>query len=338
MKFNDEQLRVAANLSQYYGTWLQTKQELEALGYSLSWKTKDGVDYLRRRGPGSLDTSEGVRSAETEQRLAEHQAHKAALAQAERLQGDTLAATCRQYVALRMGTIASAAARILREADLRGYLGSVLFVVGTNAMAAYELEAGSRFAVGMDSTEDFDFAWSGESKTVMALNKQAPLSLLSMLKSIDPTYTVNTERTFQVRNKDAYEVELVIAPSRAASLPRGFGVNPIPMMEQEWLLQGRQVEHVVCGRDRTPARIVAPDPRWFALQKLWMAEKPQRHPLKKPKDRSQGQALLTAVATSMPQYPLDAAFQAQLPPQLLPHFHAWYEATGRHLKPDSRGF
>ena len=76
MKFNDEQLRVAVNLSQYYEAWLQTKRELATLDYSLSWKNKNGEDYLRRRGPGNRDTTEGVRSAETEQRLLAHQNRK----------------------------------------------------------------------------------------------------------------------------------------------------------------------------------------------------------------------------------------------------------------------
>src|SRR3546814_7382256 len=64
--------------------------------------------------------------------------------------------------------------------------------------------------------------------------------------------------------------------------------KPIPLPEQEWLLLGRQVDHVVIARDNAPARIVAPDPRYFALHKLWMAEKAGRNPLKRPKDEKQG--------------------------------------------------
>lgn len=253
----------------------------------------------------------------------EHQTTVAALKEQEQVQGDLLFQACRQYKALRMSTIASAAAAILLQADLRGYLGSVLMVVGTNAMAAYELEAASRFAIGMDATEDFDLAWAGDNKTVLALASQTPLSLLQLLKSIDSTYTVNTERTFQARNRNAYEVELLVAPSRQSSLPRTIGLAPIPMPEQEWLLQGRPVDQVVCGLDGIPAHIIAPDPRWFALHKLWMAEKPERNPLKKPKDARQGKALLDAVAKEMPHYPLDEAFREELPDELKAHFDRW---------------
>jgi hypothetical protein len=99
----------------------------------------------------------------------------------------------------------------------------------------------------------------------------------------------------------------------------------VPLPEQEWLLLGRPIDQVVPCRDGTPARIVAPDPRWFALHKLWLAAKPGRHPLKRPKDRKQGLALLDAIAEAMPHYPLDDSFVAGLPPELAPHFAQWRE-------------
>jgi hypothetical protein len=61
----------------------------------------------------------------------------------------------------------------------------------------------------------------------------------------------------------------------------------------------------------------------FALQKLWLAQKPTRNPLKKPKDAKQGALLLDAISARMPHYPLDDAFRAELPAQLLPFFDAW---------------
>ncbi len=101
-------------------------------------------------------------------------------------------------------------------------------------------------------------------------------------------------------------------PAAARSLP-----------EQEWLLLGRQVDHVVIARDNAPARIVAPDPPYFALHKLWMAEKEGRNPLKRSKDEKQGLLLLDAVAEAMPHYRLDDDFVAGLPDALRPHFDRW---------------
>ena len=79
---------------------------------------------------------------------------------------------------------------------------------------------------------------------------------------MDPTYTVNTRRPFQARNRTAYEVEIVVAPSRAASFQRRDQPKPAHLPEQEWLLWGKQINHVLVGQDGSPARVVAPDPRW----------------------------------------------------------------------------
>src|SRR3546814_2422974 len=88
-------------------------------------------------------------------------------------------------------------------------------------------------------------------------------------------------------------------------------------------LLGRPVDQVVGCRDGSPARIVAPDPRWFALHKLWMSQQLKRNPQKRPKDRAQGLALLDAVAVSMPHYPLDDCFEAALPPELRAIYNEW---------------
>ena len=144
-----------------------------------------------------------------------------------------------------------------------------------------------------------------------------------MLKAVDPTFTINTERTFQARNAKAYEVEILVAPSRVATLSRRDQPKPVPLPEQEWLLAGRPVDRVVICRDGSPARIVAPDPRWFALQKLWMSRQAKRNPLKRAKDLKQGMALLDAAQVTMPQYPLDAKFEAELPPELIEPYREW---------------
>ncbi|MBK8522722.1 MAG: hypothetical protein IPL58_00440 [Betaproteobacteria bacterium] len=323
MKFNDESLRVAANLRQFYDAWIESARELDTCDVRLFWKAVNGAEYLVSRNRHGSERSLGRRAAATEQQFDDYAQRKLRLTEQEEARALRLQETCRLYIALRLGAIASEAAAILRAADRRGLLDNCLRVVGTNALAAYELEAASRFAIGMDSTEDFDLAWSADKKTALALAAQSPVSIFGMLKAIDSTYTINSERPFQARNAKAYEVELLVAPSRVAALPGSIGLAPIPLPEQEWLLEGRPVDQVVCGRNGTPARIVAPDPRWFALHKLWMSDQDKRNPLKRPKDKRQGEALLSAITAEMPHYPLDEAFRATLPPELVPYFDAW---------------
>ncbi|MDO8801732.1 GSU2403 family nucleotidyltransferase fold protein [Phenylobacterium sp.] len=233
------------------------------------------------------------------------------------MSGDLLAETAKVGRALRLPLLASEAGEIAREADRRRLLGSQLLVVGTNAVVAYSLEAAGFIREAPMETQDFDLAWAS---TEPSTGHQV---VWEMLKAVDPTFTVNMERAFQARNSKAYEVELLVAPSRSNTLAIKGRPRPVPLPEQEWLLNGRSVDHVAICRDGSPARIVAPDPRWFALQKLWMSRQTKRNPLKQRKDEAQGLAILDAVVVAMPHYPLDADFEASLPLELVEIYSDW---------------
>lgn len=315
-KMSDEGLRLLANMETHYDTWLQARR-VEAAG-RLQWKVSGGREYLYRivdrAGNG---TSLGPRSEETERRMEAFQVAKVTVANTwARLQAEGMA-----YRAFRLPRIASYAGEVLRELDIERMLGGDVLVVGTNAMCTYSLEAQQLLDSSLDATEDFDLTWIRE------LDPPAPdprrPSLFGVLKQLDSTYTINTERSFQARNSHGQEVELLVSEKLKDALPRFEQLRPIPLPEQDWLLPGHRISHVVCGFDNLPARVVAPDPRWFALHKLWLADKAERNPLKKGKDRAQGETLLELVDGYMPHFPLDDDFAAGLPAELLPYFEAW---------------
>jgi hypothetical protein len=316
--FSDEETRLLVNLEQQYEVWIEAEKTIFKLPYNLKWKTVGGKDYLYeiidRAGNGK---SLGPRTAENEAAFEDYRATKHAATERRDRSRSSLDETCRLYRALRLPLIPSEAAQILREADRRSLLGTHLLVIGTNAVPAYFIEAGGRIMNAPAETQDFDPAWSAENAD------DAENPVWAMLKSVDSTYTVNTERTFQARNAKAYEVEVLVAPSRARTMGRNVRPTPVPLEEQEWLLKGRFVTRVVVGRDATPARLVVPDPRWFALQKLWMSEQSKRNPLKRGKDAKQGVALLNAIQDGMPQFKMDHAFEAEIPVELSPYFERW---------------
>lgn len=315
--FSDEQARALVNLEQHYQVWMQAERALADLPYDLRRKEVHGRAYLYqiadRSGNGR---SLGRWSPEVETQFTAYHAEKARLKQRTQASRRTLEESARLGRALRLPMVAEEAGEILREADRRGLLDGKVLVVGTNAMPAYSVEASGFIREAPDETQDFDLAWAAT-----AVDSQP--TLWPMLKAVDPTFTVNMERPFQARNARAYEVEILVAPSRVATLPRLDQPQPIPLPEQEWLLNGRSVDHVVISRGGAPARIVAPDPRWFALHKLWMARQPKRNPLKRPKDLKQGLALLNAVEAAMPQYRLDEDFEAALPEALIQPYREW---------------
>lgn len=326
--FSDEQSRLLVNLRQRYETWVSAERDLSALPYDLRRKSVGGREYLYRITDRSGNgKSLGPMDPELETQLADYRTAKDALKTRIRTLRPALAEAAALYRALRLPLLSSDAGPILRECDRRELLGSHLLVVGTNAIAAYMVEANGRIELP-DETEDLDLAWVAQDAEVHERR------LWDMLKAVDSTFAVNAERDFQARNARAYEVEILVAPSRASTLGGRDQPRPVPLPEQEWLLLGRPVDQVIGCRDGSPARIVAPDPRWFALHKLWMAAQAKRNPLKRPKDRKQGLALLDAVAEAMPHYPLNAAFEAELPGELVSHYEEWREQSAGPVSAD----
>lgn len=319
--FTEEQARTLINLEQRYDVWMEATRALAKLPYDLRRKTMSGSSYLYeikdRSGNGK---SLGPWSKALAARLQSYRAEKARLRLRRDESGARLEEMGRLGRALRLPMLANAAGAILREADKRALLGTHLLVVGTNAMAAYAVEAGGFLHDAPQETDDFDLAWSA----VQPADNER--TLWTLLKAVDDTFTVNMERTFQARNAKAYEVEVLVAPSRAATVGRADRPRPAPLPEQEWLLLGAPIDRVVICRDGSAARVIAPDPRYFALQKLWLGRQPKRAALKRPKDMKQGDVLLNAVREAMPQFPLDKAFEKTLPEELAATYRAWRKA------------
>lgn len=316
--FSDEQARVIVNLGQAYEVWMEALRTLNDIPYNMRIKEVSGREYLyevtdRRGSMKSKGPVDQDKRAEYDQ----YKAEKAELKERLSRSKDILVEQASLYRALRLPLLPTEAGKVLREADRLRFLGNQAMVVGTNALIAYALEANGFIRDAPDMTMDFDMAL-----TNAEADDNRP-TLWKVLKEADLTYSVNTERPFQARNATAYEVEILSAPSRAAGQIAQDRPRPIPLPEQEWLLKGRRVDRVVGVRDGEAARMVAPDPRWFALQKLWMAEKPGRNPQKIAKDHKQGMALLDAVWLAMRHYPVDEAFFAELPEELRLHFERW---------------
>lgn len=313
--FREDEVRFFINIRSTYDQWLQAAKII-APG-SLQWKGPDDRKSLYRIVNAHGGPSLGPRSEETERLYEEYRVNK----KIEADRWDLLLELSRQYSAFRLPKIMQSAGPILRELDLSGYLGAVQ-VVGTNAMYAYQIEAQVHLVEAVTATEDFDLSWT--TKDIETRDGvRDPDTLFQVLKRVDSTFTINTERTFQAINAKGDEVELLIAPSLIGTIPQKEKFRSIPFEEQEWLLLGDPVDQIVFDSKNKPVRIVAPDPRYFALQKLWLADKPQRNPLKKPKDRTQGNLVLNMVHYKMPHYPLNDRFEQSLPEPLKPYFEQW---------------
>jgi hypothetical protein len=333
LPFSDDAQRIAANLEQAYSFWLDSRQALQNLPTSMYWVDRGDRRYLyAKQNSTDNGTSLGARSEATEQQLASFTEEKK-LAQERAASADTLIQTrAALYRRLRMPTLPDKQAEILRKLDIEGLLGTDLMVVGTNAFSAYEWAANAIFPVGNEATQDFDLTWCRGTPASLVLAgtetaQRKSKTLFSVLKSIDSSYKITPRKPYQAMNADGYEVELLAAPS-CHPLPKEEAFAPMQtLIEQEWLLLGSPVSAVVATVLGRACPLTVPDPRFMALHKLWLADKPERNPAKRDKDRRQGDVLMDAVRHFMQaSHPINVDFVLDLPEDLRPTFDQWCAA------------
>lgn len=89
----------------------------------------------------------------------------------------------------------------------------------------------------------------------------------------------------------------LIKPPSKASLPArskiGSGRDLVASSIEglQWLAATPNMTQIAIGEDGFPVRLVVPDPRVFALHKLWLSPQPDRSPLKRKRDFRQGSAI-----------------------------------------------
>ena len=340
--FSADAGRAIANLEMAHHQWVDSRRALEELPVSMFWQAKDGQDYLAvKQLSTDSGTTLGPRSANLEAKLLAFTETKAALKARIAIADPLIRDRAAQYRALRLPVLPDRQAEILRKLDIEGLLRNDLLVVGTNAFAAYELACNAKFPVGNEETEDFDLAWCKNTRVSLAAiapdqAKADRRSLFAVLRSIDPTYKINPKNPYQAVNDFGYEVELLAAPS-THPLPRGSAFDPMASLtEQEWLLRGQPLSCVVATVRLRACPLYVPDPRWMALHKLWLSQKPKRDRTKRPKDERQGNVLLDATRYFLADtYPLDIDFVLELPDELREIFNVW--AAARRFDPSAAG-
>lgn len=92
-------------------------------------------------------------------------------------------------------------------------------------------------------------------------------------------------------------------------------------------MAGRGFTAVTIAGNGLPMRMVAADPRFFAAHKLWMAERGDREPEKRGRDRLQAHAIAALLAGPLSTLPLDDSALSQLPPPLRKSLRAAVDAA-----------
>ena len=282
------------------------------------WRVVNNREYLYRYLTNSgikQSTSIGPRTPETEAIADDFQQNKKDLQhRLEAIEGriKTLAPIIR---VLNLPAIDETAGKILRAFDQVDYLGKKVLVIGTYAMTAYEMTAESRFADGFDATEDLDFTIVVDPANPS--DAEFPRRLFLTLKEVDESFVVSHSSSNTAVNKAGYRVDLLMSNDLAPAMRRAAPWKPEALEGQEWLALGTPIQQLLVDFNGWPVFATAPDPRYFALHKLWLSRLPKRiRERKAPKDAAQGKMLLKAVSEFMEHYPIDDGFIESLPTTL----------------------
>lgn len=310
---NQQRLHLV-NSEQLYENYRAALRHASAHTYGMRWKSVRGADYLFRdsdaRGNGK---SLGPRSVETEATLAAFLQGRAAAN--ERLDGirAALDEQARLNKALRLARVPRVIARILRELDAAGLYKSFT-VLGTQALFGYEAAGGVQFLVELLASGDIDLLYDHRQKITLVSNKLDGRGLLGLLKRADRTFECIRKRDFRAANAGQFMVDLIVPPRgmRAAD-PVSFAADDLVAAEVpglQWLQSAPKIDTVAIDETGWPTPFRIPDPRAFALHKAWLSTRPDRDPVKKPRDLAQAKAVAALVREYMPHLPFSEAISS----------------------------
>ncbi|MFT3848148.1 MAG: nucleotidyltransferase domain-containing protein [Propionivibrio sp.] len=310
---NQQRLHLV-NSEQLYENYRAALRHAAVHRYGMRWKTVRGVEYLFRdqdaRGNGK---SLGLRSAETETTLAAFLHGRDAAN--ERLAGirAALDEQARLNKALRLARVPRVIARILRELDAAG-LNKSFTVLGTQALFGYEAAGGVQFLTELLASGDIDLLYDHRKKITLVSGKLDGLGLLGLLKRADRSFECIRKRGFRAANAGQFMVNLIVPPrGMYQNDPISFAAEDLVAAEVpglQWLLNAPKIDTVAIDEEGWPTPLRVPDPRAFALHKAWLASRPDRDPVKKPRDLAQAKAVAALVREHMPHLPFSEAISS----------------------------
>ncbi len=305
VEFNGDQRRESVNTRQRFSAWRESVEQARSFRGSMIWDHSHGHTYLLRayyddRGV-RRQKSLGPRNAGTEQiKEAFEKGREDSAARISSLRSvlDRQAAINR---AVGLGRVPLLTAKILRALDDEGLIGEGVRVAGTNALFAYEAAAGVMFDSSITATEDIDLLFDSRARLRLVAGKAIAISgLIGLLQKLDKSFR-KSGQTFRAVNGDGYLVDL-IKPSRKPpwekerhALGDAEDLEAVAIEGLVWLENAPPFDQIAIDEKGMPLRMVAPDPRVFAIHKHWLASRADRDSVKRRRDEAQAFAVAALV-------------------------------------------
>jgi hypothetical protein len=327
-QLNNDQRREAVNSQQRFLALREAKAAYEAQRGSLTWLRSKGREYLARsyydKAGLRKQTSLGARSPETEKMKADFEVRRAAAEDRWKNLRETMDRQAAVNRALGLGRVPLIGARIMRALDQFGILGAGIRILGTNAIYGYEASSGVRIDPALTATEDIDLLLDARGGlTFVGDADVSEASLMKILRRVDTSFE-RSRQTFRAVNRDGYLVDLIKPmqnpPWREAPDKVGWDPEDLSAVEidgLDWLQNSPAFEAIAIDERGEPTRIVAPDPRVWAVHKLWLSRRADREPLKRQRDAAQAEAVAALVADYLIHLPFDAEQLRMLPKDIV---------------------
>lgn len=304
---SNAQAKQYIDAAQIHEGLLDAKLKAQDYAGGMHWKTVSGKEYLYR----TLDRhgnakSLGPRSPKTEQILSDFVRRKMSVSERLISFRENSETNTRVNAALRLGAVPNEVADVCIALNDAHLMGKSIMVIGTNAMHAYEALAGVRFPSDIMATVDVDLLWNHKTKLCLGASQAVDQTgLLGVLQKADRSYTQDENNPYRARSKSGFMVDLIRQmpdPPWADEPDRFFEQDLIAadIKNASWLLGAPRITQPVVAVDGRTFMVTAPDPRAFAIYKLWLSTAGDREPYKRPRDLRQAQVLIELIEERLP--------------------------------------
>jgi hypothetical protein len=308
-----------------YRAYLQARSQSRAFKGGMHWKKVRGRDYLYRyRDRLGHGESLGPRSEHTEGLFAlftRERREATTRLRGERLRLKEQARFCRAAL---INLVPPVVAKILRRLEEHPAGGNLL-VIGATALYAYAGGAG----VFLGPPELL--ATSHRRLALAAAGEMSWEELLRLLRRADRSFAPLPGVECRAGNRDGFQVTLLKTwgkgPGKQKTITIPGAREPLPPAagDLHFLTASPKFSQAVIGKDGGPATMVVPDPRAFALNKLWLSQQDDREESRRSRDRSQALAVAALVLRYLPQYDFFSTELDMFPQDLAPDAAQWQE-------------
>lgn len=326
---NADQRRELVNTRQRFDAWRAARNLANGFKGSMVWKRENDKEYLVRSDYGlsgvRRQRSLGPKSTETERMK---QAFDEGRERAGARLADAEAFLTRQAAmnrAVGIGRVPILSARIVRAIEAAGTLGGGIRIVGTTAIFAYEAMAGAFVDASITATDDLDLLFDARHRIRLITSEGTHEgSLLKLLQRVDHSFE-RMPRTFSAVNRDGFVVDLIKPmpeppwkSEREQVAAQGeTDLVAVAVEGLAWLESTPLFEAMAIDERGAPLTMAVPDPRAFAVHKLWLSGLPSRPPVQRQRDRMQAEAVAGLVAEHLLHLPYDPAALTALPRALV---------------------